>query len=60
MMLTDQQAQLLLAVLDRLGADVAAVHRASERPEDMGMGIAPKLRGPGLDLPDWADDTKWR
>jgi hypothetical protein len=58
--LTDQQAELFLAVLDQLGRDVSAVYRATAVPEDMGFGIAPGLRGPGLELPDWADDTKWR
>jgi hypothetical protein len=61
MTLADQQAQLLLAVLDQLGRDVSALYRATAGPEDnMAWGIAPGLHGPGLGLPDWADDTKWR
>jgi hypothetical protein len=60
MTLTDQQAQLLLAELDQLGRDVSAVYRATAVPEDMNFGIAPGLRGPGLELPDWVDDEKWR
>jgi hypothetical protein len=56
--LTDAQGQLLLAVLGQLGDDVSSVYRATAVPDDMRWGVAPGLRGPGLELPDWADDTK--
>jgi hypothetical protein len=56
----DGQGDLLLAVLQRFADDVntvaANVSSASEMPD---FGVAPGLRGLGLDLPDWADDTKW-
>jgi hypothetical protein len=59
MALTDAQAAVLLAVLDQLGRDVTALYRATDGPDDMRMGVAPGLRGPGLDLPRWADDSQW-
>jgi hypothetical protein len=57
----DGQGDLVLAVLQRFAEDVntvaANVSSASEMPD---FGVARGLRGPGLDLPDWADDEKWR
>jgi hypothetical protein len=54
MTLTDQQASLLLAVLDRLGRDVSALYRASE-PSGPDFGVAQGMRE-ALDrrLPPWA------
>jgi hypothetical protein len=54
MTLTDAQAQLLLAVLDQLGADVTTIRRASERPVP-NFGVAQGMRE-ALDrrLPPWA------
>jgi len=54
MTLTDQQAQLLLAVLDQLGADVTAVNRAAEVPQQ--LTVAQGLRGW---LYDWDRDPTW-
>jgi hypothetical protein len=55
MTLTAQQAQLLLAVLDQLGADVTTLYRASERPVP-NFGVARGLRG--FDFP-WERDPTW-
>jgi hypothetical protein len=55
MALTDQQAQLLLFVLDALGADVNALHRASETPVP-NFGVAQGLRG--FRYP-WEEDPSW-
>jgi hypothetical protein len=54
MTLADQQASLLLAVLDRLGADVNALHRASET-SGPDFGVAQGMRA-AMDwrLPPWA------
>jgi hypothetical protein len=63
MTLTDTQAQLLLAVLDTLAADVSTIYRATAPAhDDMRWGIAAGLRGPDPDLalPHWADDEKWK
>jgi hypothetical protein len=42
--LADQQAQLLLAVLDRLGEDVTTIQRASE-PPGLDLTVAQSMRG---------------
>ena len=55
MTLTDQQASLLLAVLDQLGRDVTAVSRASE-PPGPDLAVAQSMRGW---LWDWEVDPKW-
>jgi hypothetical protein len=52
--LIDQQAQLLLAVLDQLGADVSALYRATAGPED--TNVARGLRG--FSYP-WETDPTW-
>jgi hypothetical protein len=55
MTLTDQQAQTLLLLLDRLGQDVNAVHRASE-PPGLDLTVAQGLRGW---LWPWERDPSW-
>jgi hypothetical protein len=54
MTLTGEQAQLLLAVLDQLGADVSSISSASEQPID--INLTPGLRNLP---PRWTDDGKW-
>lgn len=53
--LTDQQAGVLLALLDQLGRDVNAVSRASE-PPGMDLTVAQSMRGW---LWDWERDPTW-
>jgi len=55
MALTDVQAQTLLLLLDRLGEDVAVIHRASEAP-GLDLGVAAGLRG--FRYP-WEGDPTW-
>jgi hypothetical protein len=55
----DGQGDVLLAVLERFRDDIIGVTMVPEGSADIGWGIAPGLRGPGLGFPDWADDTKW-
>jgi hypothetical protein len=57
--LDDGQIAILTAVLDQLAADVSTLYRATAGADDMRWGIASGLRGPGLELPRWADDSKW-
>jgi hypothetical protein len=57
MTLTDQQAALLLAVLDQLGADVSAISRASEGPAAPDFGVARGLRGFAIRIP--GGDDEW-
>jgi hypothetical protein len=54
MALTDQQATLLLAVLDQLGRDVSAVYRAPAGPLD--LTVVQGLRGW---LWPWEVDPSW-
>ena len=56
--LTDQQAALLLAVLDQLAADVDTVASAAAGPPVPNFGIAQELRSVGV--PRWARlDDEW-
>jgi hypothetical protein len=54
MVLTDQQAQVLLFSLDRLGDDVNAISRAAEGPE---LTVAQGLRGFAIRIP--GGDGEW-
>jgi hypothetical protein len=55
----DGQSDLLLAVLERFAEDIASVQQqvGDRSPEPT---VAEGLRGPGLELPRWADDDQWR
>jgi Phage terminase large subunit (GpA) len=55
MALTDQQASLLLAVLDQLAADVTTLYRASAGPPD--LTVAQGLRGFPIYIP--GGDNEW-
>jgi hypothetical protein len=58
MTLTDQQAQLLLAVLDQLGADVRTIYRATAGPPELSVaqGLRGLIRMPGT-MP--GDPDEW-
>jgi hypothetical protein len=53
------QGDLLIAVLESFVADADALYAVSSPSPSMNFGVAQGLRGPGLELPDWADDTLW-
>jgi hypothetical protein len=52
------QGDLLISVLERFVADADALYAAAS-PQPSQLNLVPGLRGPGLELPDWADDSKW-
>jgi hypothetical protein len=54
----EAQGDLLIAVLERFVADADALYAATS-PQPSQLNLVPGLRGPGLELPDWADDSKW-
>jgi hypothetical protein len=56
MTLTDAQAQLLLAVIDALGRDVAAIYRAAAGPPE--LSVAQGLRGFPIRIPG-GDGDEW-
>jgi hypothetical protein len=53
----DWHCDLVLAVLQRFAEDVASIQQG-EQPCQLNMTEGQS--GPGLELPRWADDTKWR
>jgi hypothetical protein len=53
----DGQGDLVLAVLQRFAEDVASIQQGDQSYQ---LDLTEGQRGPGLELPRWADDTKWR
>jgi hypothetical protein len=54
----EAQGDLLIAVLQNFVDDAATLHAAASPQQP--HNLAPRLRVPGLELPDWADDSKWQ
>jgi hypothetical protein len=57
--LTEGELQMFLFALRQLRDDLASLRRVSNGGEPYQGNVVPGLRGPGLELPDFAIDALW-